>query len=136
MSCGFCESALPNCVGTLLADLVAKPLKREFDYLRHFNDNGQQLRGKKNELAMARDRLQNEIEEAENQLQEIERDVQALLSKADQILTDAVTMEQEFERSFGWCPNWWWRYRLSKKLEKEKLVLWCKPSGIQAIRPD
>ncbi|XWS10056.1 hypothetical protein CRYUN_Cryun39dG0043100 [Craigia yunnanensis] len=122
MGCGFCESALSNCVGTLLVDWVAKPVGRQIDYLRRFGDNVEQLREKKNELSMARDRLKREIQISENKLQEIEDDARGLLSKADDILKDVENMEQEMEkgkRCFGWCPNW----RLSKKLAKEKLVI-------------
>ncbi|XWS10061.1 hypothetical protein CRYUN_Cryun39dG0043500 [Craigia yunnanensis] len=126
MGCGFCESVLSSCVGTLSVDWVAKPVGHQLDYLRRFRDNVEQLREKKDELAMAQARLQHEIQIAENQLQEIQDDVRGLLSKADDILKDVESMEQEIEknkRCFSWCPNWWWRYRLSKNLAKEKLVI-------------
>ncbi|XWS10062.1 hypothetical protein CRYUN_Cryun39dG0043600 [Craigia yunnanensis] len=126
MGCGFCESALSNCVGTLLVDWVAKPVGRQLDYLRRFGKNAEQLRAKKDELAMEKARLQREIQMAENQLQEIEDDVRGLPSKANDILKDVESMEKEIEknkRCFGWCPNWWWRYRSSKNLAKEMLVI-------------
>ncbi|XVE50134.1 hypothetical protein DITRI_Ditri01bG0137200 [Diplodiscus trichospermus] len=123
MACGFSVSALSNSVGTLLVDWVAKPVKRQLDYLRHFHGNVEKFKEQKEKLAYERARLQYEIEEADRQLLEIKDDVRGLLSKAVEILTTAESMEREIEknkRCFGWCPNWWWRYRLSKKLAKKE----------------
>ncbi|OMO74233.1 Disease resistance protein [Corchorus olitorius] len=121
---GFVESAGSNSVGTLLVDWVAKPAKSQLDYVRHFHENVQKLEEKRKEVLEARDRLQHEIEETERQLQLIEAGVRSCQSKAEEILTQAESMEKriaENKRCFNWCPNWWWRYRLSKKLEKKTL---------------
>ncbi|XP_022753654.1 disease resistance protein At4g27190-like [Durio zibethinus] len=75
---------------------------------------------------MARAPLQHEIEDAERQLQGIEDDVRDLLSKTDKILSDMETLENEIQqnmRCFNWCPNWSWRYRLSKKAMKNTFVI-------------
>ncbi|XP_022753329.1 disease resistance protein At4g27190-like [Durio zibethinus] len=125
MACGFCESALSNCVGTLLVDWVAKPIGDQFNHTRRFHDNVEKLKERKEELIMARVRLQHEIEDAERRLQGIEDDVRDLLSKADKILLDMETLENELQqnkRCFNWCPIWSWRYRLSKKAIKNTLV--------------
>ncbi|XP_022753320.1 uncharacterized protein LOC111301708 [Durio zibethinus] len=125
MGCGFCESALSNCVGTLLVDWVAKPVGRQFNYICHFHHNVEKLKKRKEDLKKARDRLQHDIEDAERQLQEIEDDVKDLLSRADIILSDE-TLENEMQRNmrcFIWCPNWSRRYWLSKKAMKNTLVI-------------
>ncbi|XP_022753659.1 probable disease resistance protein At4g27220 [Durio zibethinus] len=125
MGCGFCESALSNCVGTLLVDWVAKPVGRQFNYICHFHHNVEKLKKRKEDLKKARDRLQHDIEDAERQLQEIEDDVKDLLSQADIILSDE-TLENEMQRNmrcFIWCPNWSRRYWLSKKAMKNTLVI-------------
>ncbi|PPS12432.1 hypothetical protein GOBAR_AA08207 [Gossypium barbadense] len=77
---------------------------------------------KKRELADARKRLQHEIEEAKNRLLLIEDDVHNLQSRADETLSDMGTLEEEIQlnkRCLNWCPNWSWRYQLSKKAMKK-----------------
>ncbi|XP_022753325.1 disease resistance protein At4g27190-like isoform X3 [Durio zibethinus] len=128
MACGFCEDALSNCVGTLLVDWVAKPVGRQFNYICCFHNNVEMLKEKKHELIGARARLQHKIEDAKRQLLAIEDDAGGLLSKADKILPNLETLESEIQknkRCFNWCPDWIWRYRLSKKAMKNTLVI-CK----------
>ncbi|XP_040967088.1 probable disease resistance protein At4g27220 [Gossypium hirsutum] len=122
MGCGFCEAALSNTVGTLVVDCVVKPVGRQLDYVRRFQDNVEKLLKKKRELADARKRLQHEIEEAKNRLLLIEDDVHNLQSRADETLSDMGTLEEEIQlnkRCLNWCPNWSWRYQLSKKAMKK-----------------
>ncbi|TYG71530.1 hypothetical protein ES288_D05G404100v1 [Gossypium darwinii] len=122
MGCGFCEAALSNTVGTLVVGCVVKPVGRQLDYVRRFHDNVAKLREKKRELADARDRLLHKIEDAKNRLLQIENDVQNLQSRADETLSDMGTLEEEIQlnkRCLNWCPNWSWRYQLSKKAMKK-----------------
>ncbi|KAK8300384.1 hypothetical protein V6Z11_D05G381300 [Gossypium hirsutum] len=122
MGCGFCAAALSNIVGTLVVDSVVKPVGRQLDYVRRFHDNVEKLREKKCELADARDRLLHKIEDAKNRLLLIENDVQNLQSRADETLSDMRTLEEEIQlnkRCLNWCPNWSWRYQLSKKAVKK-----------------
>ncbi|TYI84767.1 hypothetical protein E1A91_D05G390000v1 [Gossypium mustelinum] len=74
------------------AALSNTPVGRQLDYLRE----------KKRELADARKRLLLKIEEAKNRL---------LLIEDDEI--------QLNKRCLNWCPNWSWRYQLSKKAMKK-----------------
>ncbi|XP_022728547.1 probable disease resistance protein At4g27220 [Durio zibethinus] len=125
MACGFCESALSNCMGTLLVDWVVKPVGHQLNYIRRFHDNAEKLKEKKEELKMARVRLQHEIEDAKRRLPGIEDDVTTMLSKADKILSDMETLENEMQqnkRCFNLCPNWSWQYQLSKKETKNTPV--------------
>ncbi|KAK5834055.1 hypothetical protein PVK06_017926 [Gossypium arboreum] len=122
MGCGFCEAALPNIFATLVVDSMVKPVGRQLDYVRRFHDNVEKLRGKKRELADARDRLLHKIEDAKNRLLLIENDVQNLQSRADETLSDMGTLEEEIQlnkRCLNWCPNCSWRYQLSKKAMKK-----------------
>ncbi|KAA3453074.1 disease resistance protein isoform X1 [Gossypium australe] len=122
MGCGICGAALPNIFATLVVDCVVKPVVRKFDYVRHFHDNVEKLREKKHELADARDRLLHKIEDAKSQLLQIENDVQNLQSRTDETLSDMGTLEEEIQlnrRCLNWCPNWSWRYQLSKKAMKK-----------------
>ncbi|PPD70196.1 hypothetical protein GOBAR_DD32927 [Gossypium barbadense] len=115
-------AALSNTVGTLVVDCVVKPVGRQLDYVRRFHDNVEKLREKKRELADARKRLLLKIEEAKNRLLLIEDDVQNLQSRADETLSDMGTLEEEIQlnkRCLNWCPNWSWRYQLSKKAMKK-----------------
>ncbi|KAB2032512.1 hypothetical protein ES319_D05G379500v1 [Gossypium barbadense] len=116
MGCGFCEAALSNTVGTLIVDCVVKPVGHQLDYVRRFHDNDEKLREKKLELADARDRLQHEIEDAERRVLLIQKDVQNLQSKADKALSEEIQLNK---RCLNWCPNWIWRYQLSKKAMKK-----------------
>ncbi|XP_052485997.1 disease resistance protein At4g27190-like [Gossypium raimondii] len=122
MGCGFCEAALSNTVGTLVVNCVVKPVGRQLDYVCRFHDNVEKLREKKRELADARTRLLLKIEEAKNRLLLIQDDVQNLQSRADETLSDMGTLEEEIQlnkRCLNWCPNWSWRYQLSKKAMKK-----------------
>ncbi|KAG8492271.1 hypothetical protein CXB51_009937 [Gossypium anomalum] len=122
MGCGFCDAAASNFVGTLIVDCMLKPVGRQLDYVRRFHDNVEKLREKKRELADARDRLQREIEDAERQLLLTHKDVQNLQAKASETLSDMGTLEEEIQlnkRCLKWCPNWIWRYQLSKKAMKK-----------------
>ncbi|KAK8358968.1 hypothetical protein V6Z12_A04G062000 [Gossypium hirsutum] len=100
----FCESSLANSVGTRVVDNV--------------------LVEKKGELVRARTRLRHETDFAERQLLHIEDDVRDLQTKAVEILSNVETLEMEIQqnkRCLNWCPNWSWRYRLSKKAMKKTL---------------
>ncbi|XP_052485996.1 probable disease resistance protein At4g27220 isoform X2 [Gossypium raimondii] len=122
MGCGFCEAALSNTVGTLVVNCVVKPVGRQLDYACRFHENVEKLREKKRELADARKRLLLKIEEAKNRLLLIEDDVQNLQSRVDETLSDMGTLEEEIQlnkRCLNWCPNWSWRYQLSKKAMKK-----------------
>ncbi|KAA3453129.1 disease resistance protein [Gossypium australe] len=127
MGCEFCESALANCVGTLAVDYVVKPVGRQLDYVRRFHDNVEKLVEKKGELAMAQTRLQQETEDAEKLLLHIGDDVRDLQTKAVKILSNVETLEMEIPQNktcLNWCPNWSWRYRLSKKAMKKTLDIY------------
>ncbi|KAA3453081.1 disease resistance protein isoform X1 [Gossypium australe] len=122
MGCEFCEAAASNSVGTLIVDCMVKSVGRQLVYFCRFHDNVEKLREKKRELADARDRLLHKIEDAKSQLLQIENDVQNLQSRADETLSDLGTLEEEIQlnkRCLNWCPNWSWRYQLSKKAMKK-----------------
>ncbi|KAK8478952.1 hypothetical protein V6N12_007909, partial [Hibiscus sabdariffa] len=122
MGCGFCESALSNSVGTLVVDCVVKPVGRQLDHVRRFHDNVDKLMERKGELERARARLQREIEDAERHLLQIEDDVWDSQLKADATLSNVETLENEIQQNMSClncCPNWSWRYRLSKKAKKK-----------------
>ncbi|KAB2032340.1 hypothetical protein ES319_D05G366400v1 [Gossypium barbadense] len=124
MGCEFCDSALANAVGTLIVDYVVKPVGRQLDYVRHFHENVEKLVEKKGELGRARTRLQHETGVAERQLLHIEDDVGDLQRKAVEILSNVETLEMEIQqnkRCLNWCPNWSWRYQLSKQAMKKTL---------------
>ncbi|KAL1102487.1 hypothetical protein V6Z11_D05G368100 [Gossypium hirsutum] len=124
MGCEFCDSALANAVGTLIVDYVVKPVGRQLDYVRHFHENVEKLVEKKGELGRARTRLQHETGVAERQLLHVEDDVGDLQRKAVEILSNVETLEMEIQqnkRCLNWCPNWSWRYQLSKQAMKKTL---------------
>ncbi|XVF78700.1 hypothetical protein PTKIN_Ptkin14bG0156500 [Pterospermum kingtungense] len=126
MPLGFCMAALRGPVETLVVEGVAKPAKRQFDYLCNFNKNVGKFDKQKEEMESARPRLEREVQMAENQLHEIEDDVRDVLSKVNDMGNDVRSMEQERQKDkwcFGWCPNWWWLYWLIKKLAKKEAAI-------------
>ncbi|XVF78687.1 hypothetical protein PTKIN_Ptkin14bG0155400 [Pterospermum kingtungense] len=125
-ACDFGVSALSNCTGTLLVEWVAKPVKRQFEYVPTFLDKVNQFREKRDDLQAAKDRLQHQIDEALRGDQQIEDDVQRVQNKATKTLEEVSSLEEEIQANrtcFGRGPNLWWRYRLSRKLEKKILAI-------------
>lgn len=56
----------------------------------------------------------------------IHKYVEDWLKEAEDALNDAQSLEgrvEENKRCLRWCPNWSWRYQLSKKMEKNSVAI-------------
>ncbi|XP_022776641.1 disease resistance protein At4g27190-like [Durio zibethinus] len=122
----FAISAASNVAGNLISEYLLKPATRKLRYMFCFNNIVKDLKKKRQELTSAQDRLQYDVEETRKQIQEIQEDVLDWLNAADEVQKDVQSLENEIretQRCFSWCPNWSYRYKLSKKVAKKTLVV-------------
>ncbi|KAK9004781.1 hypothetical protein V6N11_042237 [Hibiscus sabdariffa] len=120
----FCLAAASNAVGTLIVDYVVKPIERRFRYLFGFPKLVRDFRQQQKNLNREQTRVNEDVKEAKLQIQtqEIEDYVNEWLTDAETGLEDAQSLDSRIEenkRCFRWCPNWSWRYGLSKEIEKK-----------------
>ncbi|XWS08214.1 hypothetical protein CRYUN_Cryun41cG0060500 [Craigia yunnanensis] len=92
-----------------------------FHYVKIVDD----LKYRRNELEFKKDRVKNDVDEAIRQIEVIEKDVEDWLTRAEKELREARSLNEEIERKkcFSWCPNWGWRYFVSKKVAKKTLCI-------------
>ncbi|KAK9004765.1 hypothetical protein V6N11_042221 [Hibiscus sabdariffa] len=129
----FCLAAASNAVGTLMIDYLVKPIERRIRYLFRFSKLVHDFAQQQNNLNREQTRVKQDVKEAEHQTQVIENYVNEWLTDAEKALTDAQRLNSRIEedkRCLHWCPNWSWRYQLSKEIEKKtedmsKLVKDC-----------
>ncbi|XVF79342.1 hypothetical protein PTKIN_Ptkin14bG0213900 [Pterospermum kingtungense] len=76
------------------------------------------------ELELKKDPIENDVDEAKRQTELIEKDVFEWLIKAEKELEETQSLEDEIEskKYFSWCPNFGWRYCLSKKEQTGHLI--------------
>ncbi|XWS09808.1 hypothetical protein CRYUN_Cryun39dG0021000 [Craigia yunnanensis] len=112
-------------VASKITEFLVAPATRHLSYVFRFASNVEDLRKETEKLTVAQGRLQNDVNEAIRQTEEIEKDVEDWLTEAKKVLEDVKILETEIEenkRCFHWCPSWRWRYQLSKKVAKKKLI--------------
>ncbi|XVF18485.1 hypothetical protein REPUB_Repub11eG0025700 [Reevesia pubescens] len=125
MAEAFCLGAAANAVGTMMTDYLVKPVERRLCYLFRFHKIVQELQVKEKQLTQEQTRVKEDVNEAKRhiQTQVIEDYVEGWLTEAENALNlEVPSLEvriQENKRCFRWCPNWSWRYRLSKEIEKK-----------------
>ncbi|OMO83645.1 hypothetical protein CCACVL1_11310 [Corchorus capsularis] len=122
MPCDVLTSALSNAVGNLVAELL-KPVIRHLSYIYYFEKNVENLSKESRTLAVAQERLQDDVERALRQTQEIEVDVQKWLVDADDMLRDVESVGIEVQEVAQRCFNWRRKYSLSKKLAKKLVAM-------------
>ncbi|OMO58916.1 Disease resistance protein [Corchorus capsularis] len=115
-------------VASKIAEYLVAPAMRNLRYAFCFGKIVEDFRKQKEKLAMMQERLQYDVIEAKRQTQDIERDVEEWLTKANAVLDDDVKyLEKEIEANkrccFTWCPDWSWRFRLSKMVAKKILSI-------------
>ncbi|XVF18492.1 hypothetical protein REPUB_Repub11eG0026400 [Reevesia pubescens] len=124
MAEAFCLAAAANAVGTMMTDYLVKPVELRLRYLFRFHKIVQELRDQENTLTIEHTQLDRKVAEAKLQTQTrvIEKHVEEWLTKAGNALKDVQSLEgriAENKRCIRWCPNWSWRYGLSKEIEKK-----------------
>ena len=119
-----------ECVGgsvvSKIAELLVEPAIRQFRYMFCFNNFVHEFIERKQSLALALDRLQNEVIVAERKAEEIEKDVSKWLEDANNEIEGVNPLENEIGRNgkcFTWCPNWMRQFKLSKALAKKTETL-------------
>ncbi|XP_038991022.1 disease resistance protein At4g27190-like [Hibiscus syriacus] len=128
MAEGFCLAAASNAVGTLMVDYLVKPIERRIRYLFRFPKLVRDFRQQQNNLNREQTRINEDVKEAKLhiQTQVIGDHVNEWLTDAENAVKEAQSMESKIEenkRCFCWCPNWSWRYRLGKEIEKKTEVI-------------
>jgi hypothetical protein len=109
-------------VGGQLAGFLAEPVGRQFRYMFCFNNFVKEFKEQKENLALALDGLQKDVENAERNAEEIKKDVKKWLEDANNEIEDAKAMENEIGKNgncFTWCPNCMRQFKLSKALAKK-----------------
>ncbi|XVF18478.1 hypothetical protein REPUB_Repub11eG0025000 [Reevesia pubescens] len=122
MATPFFPAAGPNVMATMMTDYLVKPVERRLRYLFRFHKIVQELRDQENKLTIEQTQLHQKVKEAKLQNQEIETYVEDWLKNAENVLNDVQSLNgriEENKKCFRWCPNWSWRYRLSKEIEKK-----------------
>ncbi|KAK8671041.1 hypothetical protein V6N13_037651 [Hibiscus sabdariffa] len=117
----FAASAAANTVGNLATEYTSPYLSYFFRYGKIAED----FKNQRNELRLKEDRVKNEVDVAERQAEIIDKDVENWLERVEKELRETQILEDEMDRikCSKWCPNWGWRYSLSKNLAKKTLII-------------
>ena len=110
-------------IGEKILDCVFAALRRQLGYLIHYKSNVDNLNTQVKELGEARDRVRHDVVSAISNLMKIEDDVQRRLTKSDDIIAVAgIILENDRPAKItycnGWCPNFMYRYQVSKRADK------------------
>ncbi|KAK5834324.1 hypothetical protein PVK06_018201 [Gossypium arboreum] len=97
-------------------------------YLRYFFCYGQIVQdftNQRNALKLRKQRVDTRVDEAKRQIEVIYEDVQDWLKRAEKELEQTQNLQDEIDRvkCFKWCPQWGWRYCLSKKLAEKTPII-------------
>ncbi|KAG4204012.1 hypothetical protein ERO13_A04G022100v2 [Gossypium hirsutum] len=97
-------------------------------YLRYFFCYGeivQDFTNQRNALILRKQRLDTRVDEANRQIEVIYEDVEHWLKRAEKELEETQSLQDEIDRvkCFKWCPQWGWRYCLSKKLAEKTPII-------------
>ncbi|TXG46634.1 hypothetical protein EZV62_027867 [Acer yangbiense] len=93
------------------------------NYLLRFKNNVEDLEKEDANLRLTKDRVQQQVEGAKRNTEEIEKDVEKWLMDVQNVLEEIQRLKDEIElnKTFlcGRCPNWRWRYKLSRRAVKK-----------------
>jgi hypothetical protein len=106
----------------MLAALMVEPVGRQFRYMFCFNDFVEEFKERKENLTLALDGLQKDVEAAERNAEEIKKGVKKWLEDANNEIEGAKPLENEIGKNgkcFTWCPNCMQQFKLSKALAKK-----------------
>ncbi|KAK1583817.1 hypothetical protein Q3G72_027230 [Acer saccharum] len=104
------------------------------NYLLRFKNNVEDLEKEDANLRLTKDRVQQQVDGAKRNTEEIEKDVEKWLMDVQNVLEEIQRLKDEIElkKTFlcGQCPNWRWRYKLSKRaVKKTSVMLKLQESG-------
>ncbi|XP_052304423.1 uncharacterized protein LOC18096055 isoform X6 [Populus trichocarpa] len=106
----------------MLAELMVEPVGRQFRYMFCFNNFVEEFKERKENLALALDGLQKDVEAAERNAEEIKKGVKKWMEDANSKIEGAKPLENEIGKNgkcFTWCPNCMRQFKLSKALAKK-----------------
>ncbi|KAK5834363.1 hypothetical protein PVK06_018240 [Gossypium arboreum] len=97
-------------------------------YLRYFFCYGeivQDFTNQRNALKLRKQRVDTRVDEAKKQIEVSYEDVEDWLKRAEKELEETQNLQDEIDRVkyFKWCPQWGWRYCLSKKLAEKTPII-------------
>ncbi|XP_047329897.1 probable disease resistance protein At4g27220 [Impatiens glandulifera] len=116
-------------VGGKIAELLFKPIQRQFGYLFCFNNNIQDLQTRLDQLKALRNDVQAREDAAKRMRQTLgetaelwTKDANGIIVKAESVLNDKAQLLKGCF-SIKWCPNISLRFSLGRKGKKLSLVL-------------
>ncbi|PPD69866.1 hypothetical protein GOBAR_DD33251 [Gossypium barbadense] len=114
-------SVSSNTVGNLATEYASPYLS----YFFRFGKIVEEFKNQRKALELKKDRVKNDVDAAIRQTEAIEKDVEDWLTRAENELGVTQILEDEIGHinCSKWCPNWGWRYCLSKKLAKKTLLI-------------
>ncbi|KAI4347808.1 hypothetical protein L6164_008590 [Bauhinia variegata] len=96
---------------------------RQACYSFRFNRYVDDLQSKKRELMVKRESVQKRLERAKRETKEIDIVIIDWLDQANSLIEEVKMLEQKANSNKSYCfghfPNWIWRYRVSKLVEKK-----------------
>ncbi|KAH1063280.1 hypothetical protein J1N35_028267 [Gossypium stocksii] len=97
-------------------------------YLHYFLCYGeivQDFTNHQNSLKLRKQRVDTRVDEAKRQIEVIYEDVEDWLRRAEKELEETQNLQDEIDRAkcSKWCPQWGWRYCLSKKLAEKTPII-------------
>ncbi|KAH1063244.1 hypothetical protein J1N35_028231 [Gossypium stocksii] len=97
-------------------------------YLRYFfcyGEIAEDFKNQRNALKLRKQRVKTRVDEAKRQIEIIYDDVEDWLRRAEKELEETQNLQDEVDRvkCFKWCPQWGWRYCLSKKLAEKTPII-------------
>ncbi|KHG10842.1 hypothetical protein F383_12065 [Gossypium arboreum] len=109
-------------------DATKQAMKCVSPYLRYFFCYGkivQDFGNRQYDLKSRKQRVDTRVDEAKRQIEVIYEDVEDWLKRAEKELDEAQYLQDEIDRvkCFKWCPQWGWRYCLSKKLAEKTPII-------------
>ncbi|KAK0600110.1 hypothetical protein LWI29_011736 [Acer saccharum] len=129
----FVSSLLSSILSKIGEYLVDSSI-HQANYLLRFKNYVDDLKREDENLRSTQHRVQHDVERAKGNTEEIEKDVEKWLMDVQNVLEEIQRLEDDMQvkKTFlcGQCPNWRWRYKLSKRaVKKTSVMLKLRESG-------
>ncbi|TXG66926.1 hypothetical protein EZV62_008201 [Acer yangbiense] len=122
----FASSILSSILSKIGESLVDSSI-HQANYLLRFKNYVDDLKREDENLRSTQNRVQHDVERAKRNAEEIEKDVEKWLMDVQNVLEEIQRLEDEMQvkKTFlcGQCPNWGWRYKLSKRAVKKMIEM-------------
>lgn len=116
-------------IASKIGEYLVEATVHQVRYLFRLNSIVDDLKNEEINLKLAEDRIKQEVEREKRNTKETEKDVEKWLMDVDNVVEEVERLKEEIQMNKsstclnGWCPNWAWRYRLSRKAAKKKLIM-------------